>query len=201
MRSINVSGHKFGLVYPGIGWLVLRERGELPGDLVFYENYLGELDETFTLNFSTGAAMVLAQYYNLIRFGREGYVAVNRAMRAVADHIADAIDAMDAFEVVRGEPRLPLVPWTVAGGEPFTAHDVADRLARLRGWMVPAYSLPPGAEDVTLLRVVVKENLTRVMADRFLADLETAVEFLRKRAAGAQAPPPERRRVHQGTGY
>jgi glutamate decarboxylase len=201
VRSINVSGHKFGLVYPGIGWLVLRERGELPEDLVFYENYLGELDETFTLNFSTGAAMVLAQYYNLIRFGREGYVAVNRAMRAVADHLADAIDAMDAFHVVRGEPRLPLVPWTVDEGEPFTAHDVADRLARLRGWMVPAYSLPPDAEDVTLLRVVVKENLTRVMADQFLTDLQTAVDGLRKRAAGAQAPPPERRRVHQGTGY
>jgi glutamate decarboxylase len=201
VRSINVSGHKFGLVYPGIGWLVLRSREELPEDLVFYENYLGELDETFTLNFSTSAAMVLAQYYNLIRFGREGYVAVNLAMRAVADHLADAIDDIDAFHVVRGEPRLPLVPWSVDEGEAFTAHDVADHLARARGWMVPAYSLPADAEDVTLLRVVVKENLTRVMADRFLEDLRTAVRDLRERAAGGAPVTPSRRRVHQGTGY
>ena len=73
MRSINVSGHKFGLVYPGIGWLIFREKSDLAEDLVFYENYLGKTDATFTLNFSTGSSMVLAQYYNFVRFGREGY--------------------------------------------------------------------------------------------------------------------------------
>ncbi len=72
MRSINVSGHKFGLVYPGVGWLVFREESDLAEDLVFYENYLGKTDATFTLNFSTGASMVLAQYYNFVRLGREG---------------------------------------------------------------------------------------------------------------------------------
>src|SRR5690348_15966717 len=81
VRSINVSGHKYGLVYPGLGWLVFREPSDLPDDLVFYENYLGKRDATFTLNFSTGAAMVLAQYYNFIRYGRAGYTAVMTTMQ------------------------------------------------------------------------------------------------------------------------
>lgn len=198
MRSINVSGHKFGLVYPGIGWLVLRDRSELPEELVFYENYLGEEDATFTLNFSTGSAMVLAQYYNLVRFGREGYVAINGAMRETTDRVSAHIDAMDAFEVVRGEPSLPLVAWRVTEDAPFSAYDVADELARVRGWMVPAYSLPPDAQGTVLLRVLVKENLTRPMADQFVADLSDGVDRLTRKAAGRDPGP---RRVHQGTGY
>lgn len=198
VRSINVSGHKFGLVYPGVGWLVFREREDLPEDLVFYENYLGEEDATFTLNFSTGSAMVIAQYYNLLRFGRAGYVSANRAMREIADHIGAAVDAMDEFEVIWAEPRLPLVPWRIGGEQPFTAYDVADALMRIRGWMVPAYSLPPDAQDTVLLRVVVKENLTRGMADQLIEDLAHAVKVLRETDGRPPRPP---RRVHTGTGY
>ena len=80
MRSINVSGHKFGLVYPGVGWLIFREKSDLAHDLVFEENYLGKTDATFTLNFSTGSAMVLAQYYNLVRYGRAGYTYIMQNM-------------------------------------------------------------------------------------------------------------------------
>src|SRR4029453_9759171 len=111
VRSINVSGHKYGLVYPGLGWLIFRERSDLPEDLVFYENYLGKRDMTFTLNFSTGSSMVLAQYYNFVRYGREGYRMIMEAMQANARSLSERSVATGHFELV-GEPgaeQLPLV--------------------------------------------------------------------------------------------
>ena len=115
VRSINVSGHKFGLVFPGIGWLIFREKSDLAEDLVFYENYLGKTDATFTLNFSTGSAMVLAQYYALIRFGREGYRFVMTAMQKNAEFLAKRIEEIGRFKVIgAGEERLPLVAFQLA---------------------------------------------------------------------------------------
>jgi glutamate decarboxylase len=198
VRSINVSGHKFGFVYPGIGWLVFREKDDLPEDLVFYENYLGKTDATFTLNFSTGSAMVLAQYYNLVRLGKAGYTLAMKASQANAEFLADNIDATEEFEVVRGEPSLPLVAFTVADGLGFNAFDVAAQLAELRGWMVPAYTMPPDAEEVEMLRVLVKLNQPRDAAELLFHDLMTGVETLKKRSGGERAKPS---RVHQGTGY
>src|SRR5690349_13598651 len=116
VRSINVSGHKYGLVYPGLGWLVFREPSDLPDDLVFYENYLGQRDATFTLNFSTGAAMVLAQYYNFVRYGREGYRVIMETMQANARALAAKVIEGPDFELV-GEPgaeQLPLVAFKLA---------------------------------------------------------------------------------------
>jgi glutamate decarboxylase len=198
VRSINVSGHKFGLVYPGVGWLVFREKDDLPDDLVFYENYLGKEDATFTLNFSTGSAMVLAQYYNLVRLGRAGYTLVTKAMQANSEHLAGQIAATEEFEVVPGEPRLPLVAFTVADGQNFSAFEVAEQLAQLRGWMVPAYTMPPDAEEVEMLRVLVKLNQPRDAADLLFEDLMTGVETLKKRAGGERTKP---KRIHHGTGY
>lgn len=110
VRSINVSGHKFGLVYPGIGWLIFREKSDLAPDLVFEENYLGKTDATFTLNFSTGSAMVLAQYYNLVRYGRAGYTYIMRNMQENARVLADNLEAMGRFELIgRDQEQLPLV--------------------------------------------------------------------------------------------
>ena len=103
VRSINVSGHKYGLVYPGLGWLVFREPSDLAEDLVFYENYLGKRDATFTLNFSTGAAMVLAQYYNFIRYGREGYTVIMETMQSNARALAEKVVDGGDFELV-GDP-------------------------------------------------------------------------------------------------
>ncbi|MGI9558034.1 MAG: glutamate decarboxylase [Solirubrobacterales bacterium] len=197
VRSINVSGHKFGLVYPGVGWLIFREEKDLPEDLVFYENYLGKRDATFTLNFSTGSSMVLAQYYNLVRLGRAGYELATRSMQLNAQHLAEGIAATDEFEVVP-EPRLPLVAFTVAEGQDFNAFEVAEQLAQLRGWMVPAYTMPPDAESVEMLRVLVKLNQPRDAADLLLEDLMTGVETLKKRGGGERPKP---KRVHQGTGY
>jgi glutamate decarboxylase len=119
-------------------------------------------------------------------------------MQVNADHLAAQIDATEAFDVVAGEPRLPLVAFTVAEGEPFDAFDVAEQLAQLRGWMVPAYTMPPDAEEVQMLRVLVKLNQPRDAADLLFEDLVTGVDTLRKRAAGQRTEP---HRVHRGHGY
>ena len=143
VRSINVSGHKFGLVLPGLGWLVFREPSDLAEDLVFYENYLGKRDATFTLNFSTGSSMVLAQYYNFVRYGHDGYRYIMETMQANARALAEAIVATGYFELV-GHPdaeQLPLVAFKLTGDRDFDEFDVSGQLAAERGWMVPAYTL------------------------------------------------------------
>src|SRR5215217_6899759 len=125
VRSINASGHKFGLVYPGIGWLIFREKTDLAGDLVFYENYLGETDATFTLNFSTGDSMLLAQYYNFVRLGHSGYRYVMEVMQSNAKLLADEITKIGRFKVIgAGEEQLPLVAFNLAGDEPFDEFDI-----------------------------------------------------------------------------
>src|ERR1700710_22425 len=148
VRSINVSGHKYGLVYPGLGWLVFREKSDLAEDLVFYENYLGKRDATFTLNFSTGAAMVLAQYYNFVRFGHDGYRYIMETMQANARALSARITAIGEFELVgeEGAEQLPLVAFQLERDHNYDEFDVASQLAAERGWMVPAYTLPPNAD-------------------------------------------------------
>src|SRR6266511_831389 len=149
VRSINASGHKFGMVYPGVGWLIFREKSDLAEDLVFYENYLGKTDATFTLNFSTGSAMVLAQYYNLVRLGREGYTYVMEMMRKNSVALADQLKSIGAFELIgEGEEQLPLVAFKLSEPRSYDEFDIAWQLSAERGWMVPAYTLPPNAEDV-----------------------------------------------------
>ena len=149
MRSINVSGHKFGLVYPGIGWLVFREKSDLAEDLVFYENYLGKTDATFTLNFSTGASMVLAQYYNFVRLGREGYAHVMEAMEQNAKALAAKLEENGNFELIGADKeQLPLVAFKLAGEHDYDEFDVSWQLSAERGWMLPAYTMPPDAEEV-----------------------------------------------------
>src|SRR3712207_1891168 len=126
VRSINASGHKFGLAYPGIGWLIFREKSDLAEDLVFYENYLGKTDATFTLNFSTGSAMVIAQYYNLIRLGKSGYRWVMEVMQDNARSLASDIEALGPFQIIgEGEETLPLVAFNLAEEQSYDEFDVA----------------------------------------------------------------------------
>jgi glutamate decarboxylase len=199
VRSINVSGHKFGLVYPGIGWLVFREKSDLAEDLVFYENYLGKTDATFTLNFSTGASMVLAQYYNFVRYGREGYTYIMRAMQENARALAERLRAKGDFELIGDdEEQLPLVAFKLAGEKSYDEFDVSWQLSAERGWMVPAYTLPPNAEDVKILRALVKQTLSREQVDRLSSDIAQACATLEKKGG---AHPSERKRVKTGTGY
>jgi glutamate decarboxylase len=185
VRSINVSGHKFGMVYPGIGWLVFREESDLPQDLVFYENYLGETDATFTLNFSTGSAVMLAQYYNICRFGKQGYKAIMEGMDRNARFLADGLEETGRFELVGEFPQLPLVCFKLKGRDKleYTEFDVAATLAAERGWMVPAYSLPPDAQDEVIMRALVKENVSHAAARTLHDDLDKACETLDKRGA------------------
>src|SRR6187455_1204164 len=125
VRSINVSGHKFGLVYPGIGWLIFREKSDLAKDLVFEENYLGKTDSTFTLNFSTGSAMVLAQYYNFIRYGRAGYRYLIGGMESNAKALGEMLEADGRFELIgEGEEQLPLASFRLAGEHPYDEFDM-----------------------------------------------------------------------------
>jgi glutamate decarboxylase len=200
VRSINVSGHKYGLVYPGIGWLVFREKSDLAEDLVFYENYLGKTDATFTLNFSTGSAMVLAQYYNFVRFGHEGYRYIMETMQANAQSLAKRIEEIGEFELV-GDPgaeQLPLVAFQLKGEHNYDEFDVASQLAAERGWMVPAYTLPPNASHVTIMRALVKQTLSHTLASTLADDIAEACEVLAKKGG---LHPHDRKRAKTGTGY
>jgi glutamate decarboxylase len=199
VRSINVSGHKFGLVYPGVGWLVFREKSDLAEDLVFYENYLGKTDATFTLNFSTGASMVLAQYYNFVRLGREGYTYIIKAMQENARALASRLKESGDFELIGdGEEQLPLVAFRLAGEKNYDEFDLSWQLSAERGWMLPAYTMPPNAEDVKVLRALVKQTLSREQVDRLADDIALACTTLEKKGG---AHPSERKRVKTGTGY
>jgi glutamate decarboxylase len=201
VRSINVSGHKFGLVYPGIGWLIFREKGDLPEDLVFYENYLGKRDATFTLNFSTGASMVLAQYYNFARLGHAGYRYVMETMNYNARTLAKEIVACD-LELIGSEQdeQLPLVAFKLAGEHPYDEFDVAAQLAADHGWMVPAYTLPPNAEHVKIMRVLVKQTLGHSLTTSLGEDIAQACATLQARGRGLH-PVDRKRRVKTNTGF
>src|SRR3954453_1095777 len=199
VRSINVSGHKFGLVYPGIGWLIFREPSDLPRELVFEENYLGKTDSTFTLNFSTGSAMVLAQYYNLVRYGRDGYTYIMRNMQQNAVALADKLEANGRFEVIgRHDEQLPLVAFKLDHPRPYDEFDIAWQLSAERGWMVPAYTLPPDAQDVTIMRALVKETMSLEHVDTLARDIEDACVTLEKQGAAHES---EREKMVVGSGH
>lgn len=177
VRSINTSGHKYGLVYPGVGWVVWHDQADLPEDLIFHVNYLGADQPTFNLNFSRGASQIIAQYYNFLRLGRAGYSAIMTGLAETASAVADAVAATGHFEVLSKPDALPLVCFRLLGERAYTVFDISARL-RQRGWIVPAYTLAPDATDVAVLRVVVREGLSRDMADLLVADLDRTVHEL-----------------------
>ncbi|KFU78935.1 glutamate decarboxylase [Amycolatopsis lurida] len=171
VASINTSGHKYGLVYPGVGWVVWRDKSALPEELVFTVNYLGGDMPTFALNFSRPGAEVAAQYYTFVRLGREGFRAVQQASRDVATQLADGIAGLGPFELLTRGDQLPVFAFTTkAGVESFDVFDVSRRL-RERGWLVPAYTFPENRTDLAVLRIVVRNGFTHDLADLLLADL------------------------------
>jgi glutamate decarboxylase len=172
VASINASGHKYGLVYPGVGWVVWRDSAALPEDLVFRVNYLGGQMPTFALNFSRPGAHVAAQYYNFLRLGFEGYRRVQQACQDVAIHLSGAIAHMGPFELLTDGTELPVFAFTLREPDAgFTVFDVSERL-RERGWLVPAYTFPANLTGTAVLRIVVRNGFSRDLADAFLADLE-----------------------------
>lgn len=166
--SINVSGHKYGLTYPGIGFVVWRNAEHLPEDLVFRVNYLGGDMPTFTLNFSRSGNQVVGQYYNFLRLGREGFIQVMRCLSDTAQWFARELAGMPEFEVISDGSAIPVVAFKLVKGTKYTVFDVS-ALLRSFGWQVPAYTMPDDASDVAVLRVVVREgfsaNLARALRD------------------------------------
>ena len=193
VRSINASGHKFGMVYPGIGWLIFRDKTDLAQDLVFYENYLGKTDATFTLNFSTGSSMILAQYYNFVRWGKAGYRWAMGTMQENARALAKDIAALGQFQIIgEGEETLPLVAFNLADEHPYDEFDIAFQLHAERGWMLPAYAMPPNAQDVKMMRALVKLNMARSLVDTLDDDIAHAIETLEAKGPVSES---ERKRV------
>ena len=178
VKSINTSGHKYGLVYPGLGWLIFRNEKLLPENLKFYVNYLGDEMPTYTLNFSEGSSMIVAQYYNIMRLGMEGYRSIVEKMMANAHYLSDKIAKLNYFDILNDAKHIPVVTFKLHGKEVFNLFDLSYRL-RERGWIVPAYSLPKNAEDTTIMRVVVRENFTADMVDLFVSDVENAFKTLK----------------------
>jgi glutamate decarboxylase len=178
VASINASGHKYGLVYPGVGWVVWRDGEALPEDLVFKVNYLGGEMPTFALNFSRSGANVAAQYYNFLRLGFEGYRRVQQTCQDVALHLSGEIARMGPFELLSDGSDLPVFAFRVASPDAgFSVFDLSERL-RTRGWLVPAYTFPANLTDTAVLRIVVRNGLSRDLADSLLADLRQHVKVL-----------------------
>jgi glutamate decarboxylase len=178
VRSINVSGHKYGLVYPGVGWVIWRETADLPQELIFKVDYLGGSHDNFGLNFSRGASQIVAQYYNFIRLGREGYGQIMRSLADTAQWLASTLAELDGVQVVAAATDLPVVCLSLDQRTlPFDVFDLSERL-RLNGWIVPAYRMAPDAESVAVLRIVVREGLSRDMASCLVTDITDALSHL-----------------------
>jgi glutamate decarboxylase len=179
VRSINTSGHKFGLAPLGVGWAVWRDTSDLPEDLVFHVNYLGGNMPTFALNFSRPGGQIVAQYYNFLRLGREGYRKIQQACHDTAMYLADEIETLGPFELLfDADPRhgIPAVSWKArAGDHGFTLFDLADRL-RTRGWLVPAYTMPPNRQDLAVQRILVRQGFSNELAGLLLDDYAAAVD-------------------------
>ncbi|KUO17308.1 glutamate decarboxylase [Streptomyces dysideae] len=182
VASINTSGHKYGLVYPGVGWALWRDREALPEELVFRVNYLGGDMPTFALNFSRPGAQVVAQYYSFLRLGREGYRTVQQSTRDVARRLAERVEALGDFRLLTRGDQLPVFTFTTA--PEVTAYDVFDVSRRLResGWLVPAYTFPPNREDLSVLRVVCRNGFSADLAELFMEDLGRLLPELRRQS-------------------
>ena len=178
VKSINVSGHKYGLVYPGVGWVIFKDKSDLPDDLIFDINYLGGLMPNYSLNFSKGSNTIIAQYYNLIRLGKKGYTDIMKNMFDNTLYLAEELEKSGKFELINKNIIVPLVAVNLKD-EDYTVFQVSDKL-REKGWIVPAYTLPKDAEDVAVLRIVIKENFGRDMVEMFLSDLMEVCDKLEK---------------------
>ncbi len=187
VQSINASGHKYGLVYPGVGWVVWRDADALPEQLVFEVDYLGGTMPTFALNFSRPGAQVVAQYYTLVRLGREGFERVQGTSRANARRLAAGIAALGPYELLSDGGELPVFAFRLGDADAgYSVYDVSE-LLRARGWIVPAYRMPPAIDDMAVLRVCVRNGFSRDLAGMLLDDLRRVTERLERHGAIATA--------------
>jgi glutamate decarboxylase len=200
VKSINTSGHKFGLSPLGVGWVVWRDASDLPEGLIFNVNYLGGNMPTFALNFSRPGGQIVAQYYNFLRLGKEGYRKIQTACYETAQYLAEEIDKMGPFKVLYGgdiKSGIPALCWTLKDGvdtRGYTLYDLADRL-RSRGWQVPAYSMPANREDLVIQRILVRHGVSRDLAALLIEDMKRCLEYF------AAHPISTPLTAEEGTGY
>ena len=195
VKSISTSGHKFGLAPLGVGWVVWRDKAELPDDLVFHVNYLGGDMPDFHINFSRPAGQVIAQYYNFIRLGREGYRRLHDACYETAAYVAREVVGLGPFELLHdGDPArgIPAVTWRIREGEDpgYTLFDLADRL-RNRGWQVPAYTLTGSADGIAVQRALIRQGVDRDLITLLLNDMAAAIEHLCRHPISVPMSPEE----------
>jgi glutamate decarboxylase len=191
VKSINASGHKFGLAPLGCGWILWATKNDLPQDLIFDVNYLGGSMPTFALNFSRPGGQVIAQYYNFVRLGREGYNKLHSSCYRIAHYLARTIPELGPFEMIfSGDPAdgIPAVCWKIASGVTpgYSLYDLADRL-RMRGWQVPAYSMPANQTDLVVQRILVRTGFSRDLAGLLIADMKAAIDYLTHRPPSTPA--------------
>ena len=193
VRSINVSNHKFGLVYPGMGTVIFRDSSDLPQELVFRINYLGGDMPNYSLNFSRPSSSVILQYFAFLRLGRRGYTEIVANVLANAQALAGKMRRIEELELLNDGSTFPIVALRATDPEA-TDLTTVSHLLRERGWIVPAYTLPPNAEQLTVLRIVVKESLSRDMVDMLAHDLHLALKAQKKQTTAHS--PRFRRRPH-----
>ena len=195
VQSINASGHKYGLVPPGLGWVVFKDRKVFNEDLVFYVNYLGGEAPTATLNFSKGSSTVLMQYYMFLRLGRDGYT---RVMRYALDHavyLRDRLTKTGKFQIMNKTQRIPVVALTLDKSvKRYNEFDISNKV-RERGWILSAYSMPPDAQEINSLRIVVRPHLNQDVTEILARDIEAACEYLEQH--GGTAAPPKLHDAHK----
>jgi glutamate decarboxylase len=193
VKSINSSGHKFGLAPLGAGWCVFRDKEDLPDDLIFWVNYLGGNMPTFALSFSRPGGQIVAQYYNFLRLGREGYRKIHQACYDTAQYLADQIDKLGPFEIIyNGRGGIPAMSWSLKEGiDPgFNLYDLSDRI-RMRGWQIAAYSMPANRQDLVIMRVLVRHGFSRDLADLLVEDLKRCMAYFEKNPVSHKAAEEE----------
>lgn len=179
VHSISASGHKYGLVYPGVGWVVWKKESYLPKDLIFYVDYLGGEMPTMAINFSRPGNQVLAQYYQFLRLGFEGYAQVQKRSRDIAMYLSAKISEIDVFKLVSDGSDIPVFCWTMKEMQDnWTLYDLADRLL-MNGWQLPAYAMPENVKDMVVQRIVVKHEMSFDMADMLLNNIHEHLRYLK----------------------
>jgi glutamate decarboxylase len=178
VKSINASGHKFGLAPLGVGWALWREKQDLPEELIFDVNYLGGDMPTFALNFSRPGGEIICQYYNFLRLGKEGYRQIQSGCAELGQYLAREIAKLGPFKIIYdGRGGIPGLCWVLSepASSRFSLYQFADRL-RERGWLVPAYSMPPECEAVVVQRILIRHGFTRQMAAQLLCQMQDTLQ-------------------------
>ncbi len=196
VRSINTSGHKYGLAPLGVGWVIWSSKEDLPEDLIFYVDYLGGNMPTFALNFSRPGGEIIAQYYNFLRLGREGYASVQQACADTAQWLAGELAKIELFEMIYdGHGALPAVAYKLTDGDHgFTLYDLSERV-RMRGWQIASYPLPSNRQETVVQRILIRHGVSRDLAELLLEDIKRALDHLRKNPV---PNPTARQGFHHG---